>query len=63
MSLTIADNRVDQMHAALAKAVRAVEQIKHIEAELVELRSPLEAAAEAIYDGTIYDPEGERTTD
>jgi hypothetical protein len=26
----------------------------------VEIRTAIEAAAEAIYEGTIYDPEGER---
>jgi argininosuccinate synthase len=60
MSVTIADNRVDQMHDACRAAVRALDRLKVVERDLAEIRKCLEAAAEAIYDGTFYDPEGER---
>jgi hypothetical protein len=60
MSVTIADNRIDQMHEALHGAFCVLDRWKSLERELNEVRGALSAAAEAIYDGTLYDPEGER---
>jgi hypothetical protein len=61
MPVTVADYRVDKMHDALVEAMRALTRLKQIEADLAQVREALEAIAEAVYDGTIYDPEGERT--
>ena len=60
MSLTIADRRVDAMQNALTLVVRALDRWRIVERELAEARKALDAAAEAIYDGTLSDPEGER---
>jgi hypothetical protein len=60
VSLTIAENRVDKMHDALRALVTARDHWKILERELREAKKAIDLAAEAIYDGTLYDPEGER---
>jgi hypothetical protein len=60
MSLTVADARVDALDDAIVAAVRGLDRLKVVERELAEIRRSLEIAAEAMWDGIIYDPEGER---
>ena len=58
MSLTIAESSVDQMQLALPAVLRALDRWEAVERELTEARMALYLAAEAIYDGTLRDPEG-----
>jgi hypothetical protein len=48
------------MQRALLDGLRALDRWKIIERELAEIRRSLDAAAEAIYNGTLYDPGGTR---
>jgi hypothetical protein len=60
VSLTIADRRVDEMQDALRALMRARDCRKVIERELASTQAAIDSAAEAIYNATLYDPEGER---
>ena len=60
MSLVIADRRVDEMQEALSALLRARDRRKTLERELAEVNAAIDSAAEAIYNATLYDPEGER---
>jgi hypothetical protein len=48
-TMTIAERRVDEMQEALITAVRALDRLKAIEADLAEIREALNSGAEAIY--------------
>jgi len=63
MSLTIADRRVEEMQLALQRLFRARGRRKILQRELAEVDAAIDAAAEAIYNATLYDPEGERSDD
>lgn len=58
--LTIAERRVDELQAALAATMSASTRLESITRELKGIGEALEQASEAIYNATIYDPEGER---
>jgi len=60
MAVTVADKRVDQLHDALKELVRAEARCDALQRELNALRVTLDEAAEATYNATLYDPEGER---
>jgi hypothetical protein len=60
VSLTIADRRVDDMQDALRGLIRARDRRKILEQELAVADAAIDAAAEAIYNATLYDPEGVR---
>jgi hypothetical protein len=58
--LTIAERRVDELQEALLVAMGAQKRCKAMMREIAALDEALEQACEAIYNATIYDPEGER---
>jgi hypothetical protein len=60
VSLTIADRRVDDLTNALGALLRARDRRRILEHELAEVDAAIDSAAEAIYNATYYDPEGER---
>lgn len=63
-TLTVAERRVDELQAALVLLVRAKKQLEEVVAEeLKQVEETIEQASEAIYNATIYDPEGERRDD
>jgi hypothetical protein len=60
MSLTIADRRIDEMQDALRVLLRARDHRKILERELAAVDAAIDIATEAIYNATLYDPEGVR---
>jgi hypothetical protein len=62
--MTIADSHVDEMQGSLAALMRVLDnQLPVLERELAEIREAVGQAANAIYDATLYDPEGQRDDD
>ena len=57
--LTIAESRVDELHEALTELVEVIgTRLPAIERELAAIKETVHGAAGAIFDATLYDPEG-----
>lgn len=61
--LTIAERRVDELQDVLAATMSASTRLESITRELKGIGEAFEQASEAIYNATLYDPEGERDDD
>jgi hypothetical protein len=59
-TLKIAERRVDELQEALRVAVKAKERAEKLMREMAAIDAALDQACEAIYNATLYDPEGVR---